>query len=79
MVPMSSACATISSYQRRRIVARSLAVFAAQAGKAAWAAATAASVSFAPSEGTVPSGSPLAGFETATVLPSGASTQAPST
>ena len=57
--------------------ARSLAVFAAHAGNALPAAAIARRVSAAPMSGTVPSGSPVAGFITSQVAPLSAFTQAP--
>jgi hypothetical protein len=75
----SSTLASIRSCQRRRIVERSLAVFAAQAGKAAAAASMARRVSAAPRLGTVPITSPVAGFVTSTVPRASASIHAPST
>ena len=57
---------------------RSLAVLARQAGQARSAAAIARAVSAAPSLGTVPSTSPVAGLLTGKVAPESASTQAPS-
>src|SRR5580700_12076155 len=76
-VARSSWLAISSSYQRRRIAARSLAVSAAQAGKARAAASMARRVSATPMFGTVPRLSPLAGLTTASVAPSLASTQLP--
>src|SRR6266581_4453033 len=74
----SSWLASIRSYQRRRIRARSPAVRARQAGRAAAAAAMARRVSAAPIFGTMPTSLPSAGSNTPRVSPSSASTQAPS-
>src|SRR4029077_2635827 len=67
MVARSSWLAMSSSYQRRRMTARSLAVSAAHPGKAALAASIARRVSGAPMLGTVPSAVPVAGFSTSWV------------
>ena len=77
-VARSSALASIRSYQRRSSVARSLAVRAAHAGKAAAAASIAARVSSAPMKGTVPSTAPVAGLVTGLLPPVRASSHWPS-
>ena len=68
-----------SSNHLRRMAARSLAVFARQAGRARSAASIARRVSATPTLGTVPIISPLAGSVTLIVLPSSAPIHAPST
>jgi hypothetical protein len=70
--------ATISSYQRRSTAARSFAVLACHAGKAAAAAAIARAVSAAVISGTSASLPPLAGSLTAKLRPSSAASQRPS-
>ncbi len=75
----SAAFSRMRSCQRRSTIERSFAVFAAQAGKAACAAATAFSVDAASKAGTVPSDAPVAGLCTGNVAPPGASSQAPFT
>src|SRR6185437_1973925 len=75
----SSWLVIMSSYQRRRTAARSLAVLAAQAGNALLAASMARRVSVAPMSGIVPSRSPVAGLTTSRVPPPSACVQAPST
>src|SRR5579863_9999023 len=62
------------SYQRRSSAARSRAVCAAHAGKAAAAVSMARRASAAPISGTVPIGSRVAGFSTWCVAPFVAST-----
>ncbi len=69
----------ISSNQRRRMAARSFAVLARQAGRAASAALMACRVSSAPTSATWASSSPVAGLVTAKVLPEKASRHAPFT
>ena len=72
-------CASIRSFQRRRIALRSRAVLARHAGHAAAAAAIARFVSFAPSIGAVPIARPVAGLTTVSVALSSAWIQAPPT
>src|SRR3984957_18163142 len=67
----------MSSYQRRRMTARSCAVFFAHAGSAAAAASIARRVSAAPILGTVPMRCPVAGFITSRVAPLCASAHSP--
>ncbi len=69
----------ISSNQARISTARSLAVFAAQAGKAAAAASMAARASVGSRSATSARISPVAGLLTAKVLPAPALVQTPST
>ncbi len=69
----------ISSNQRRRTAARSLAVLARQAGSAASAAAIARRTSSTPRLGTVPTVSPVAGSVTVIVFLLSASIQLPPT
>src|SRR5215472_7607998 len=76
-VARSSWFAMMSSYQRRSTAARSRAVCAAHAGKAAAAVSMARLVSAAPMSGTVPIGSRVAGFSTGWVAPEAASTHLP--
>src|SRR5690606_40023042 len=75
----SSVLLSISSYQRRRIAARSFEVFARHAGQAAWAASIARRVSAAPIRGTVPNTAAFAGFVTEIVSPWSASHHVPAT
>src|SRR5204862_332381 len=67
------------SNQRRRMAARSLAVFLLQAGKARLAASMAWRVSAALSFGTVPMISPVAGLSTLSDWPEAAWTHCPLT
>ncbi len=71
--------AIIRSNQRRRIVARSLAVFVRHAGSAASANAIARLVSTAPILGTLPITAPVEGLSTAMVPPLSAATHSPAT
>ncbi|MCY1541899.1 hypothetical protein D9M68_776130 [compost metagenome] len=64
----SSWASIINSYQRRNNAARSLALRAAQAGKARVAAWIAMRVSASPMLGTVPTRSAVAGFTTSRTL-----------
>ena len=64
MSARSSLFSIISSYQRRRILERSLAVFLAQGLKAFSAASIASLVSFVPNFGTLAIVSPVAGLVT---------------
>src|SRR6187401_881271 len=68
----------IRSNQRRRMTARSFAVFDRQAGNAAAAAAIASRVSVRPKLGTVPSVSPVAGSSTTIARPAERPIQRPS-
>src|SRR5471030_2589669 len=74
----SLAFCMISSYQRRRMAERSLAVCRRQSGQAALAASMARRVSSVPIRGTVPSCWPVAGLCTAVVAPLSAPLHAPS-
>src|ERR1700758_261183 len=76
-VARSSWFAMMSSYQRRSSDARSRALCAAHAGKAAAAVSMARRVSVAPMSGTVPIGSRGAGVSTGWGAPEGASTHLP--
>ncbi len=78
IVARSSVFSSIRSNSRRRMAARSLASMALQAGSARLAASMARRVSAAPSAGTSPTTSPVAGFFTAMVLPLSASIHLPS-
>ena len=67
----SSRCCSISSRKRVRMRARRSGVVSRQAGKAALAAATAASISSLPASGTWRITSPLAGLNTSPMRPPG--------
>ena len=74
----SSVFSSIRSLNLRRIAERSFASIARQAGWARLAASIARRVSAAPSAGTSPIASPVAGFFTTIVLPLSACTHLPS-
>ena len=74
----SSTLASISSNHLRSTLLRSFAVFARQAGHAAFAASIARLVSDAPITGDVPTSLPVAGLTTGCVAPPSASCHLPS-